>query len=244
MLTEVTSLHPRLYELVADQIRDLIASGAIQVGERLPAERELAKNLGVSRIVIREAVKILRSEGIIDIRPGSGTYVLEPNANYASSALMGFLRMRRGNDSFLKLLEVRKTLEIDIAGCAASKATPADCDRLEELIQWMERHRNDAAKYAESDHAFHIRLATSTHNELYELLLKPIAGLLYDFRVLLHSRDPVRTVDAGVEQHREILRAVRERHVTRAKRAMRDHLCESRSIFLKIIHDEPTSDGL
>jgi GntR family transcriptional regulator, transcriptional repressor for pyruvate dehydrogenase complex len=227
----------RLYELVAAQIRGLAASGDLSVGQRLPSEREMATRFGVSRVVIREAVKILRSEGLVDIRRGSGTFLCEPTANHVSEAWRTYLQCQRDRGSFARLLEVRAMLEVEIAGLAALRASDADCASLGTHIDDMERHRNNAIKYAESDQAFHVALAAVTGNELFEALFLPLSGMLQDFRLFLYSHDRDRTVREGLEQHRAILHAVQRGDQSDARRAMHEHVQRSRENFIAASDD-------
>ena len=116
--------HDPLYEKIALHIEDLVGSGKLQPGNRLPSERELAEGLGVGRGVVREAVKLLAERGLVTISRGRGTFVSQVDVKLYSEQLGRFFR--RGGHSYNDLHEVRQILEVEIAGLAAQKATKED----------------------------------------------------------------------------------------------------------------------
>ena len=112
----------RLHEMVAERIRSMIVSESLHPGDRLPSERDLSERLGVSRVVIREATRVLDAQGLVEVKPGSGTYVKELTPGHVSDSIGLFLRLRQSEQPYRDLIEVRRTLEIDIAGLAAERA--------------------------------------------------------------------------------------------------------------------------
>src|SRR3954464_7521810 len=127
----------RLSDKVADMMLETILSDRLKVGDRLPSERELGEQFGVSRTVVREAVRALVTKGVIDVRSGSGLRVAAVDANAVSESMSLFLR--GGTLDFEKVHEVRTLLEVHIAGLAADRATTADLAGLREVHERMER---------------------------------------------------------------------------------------------------------
>ena len=126
LLTEPLELslqRDRLYTQIADQIQDLIVARSLHPGDKLPSERELAEQLGISRTVVREAIRTLCVRGLVKVKPGCGTYVeaLTPQAALASIELL--LRLRHTPELLDNLYEIRRMVEIEMAGLAASRAT-------------------------------------------------------------------------------------------------------------------------
>src|SRR5262245_28566351 len=123
-LFEQVAREPRLSDKVADMMLETILSRRLQVGDRLPSERELGEQFGVSRTVVREAVRALVAKGVIEVRSGSGLRVAAVDAAAVSESMSLFLR--GGSLDFEKVHEVRTLLEVHIAGIAAERATTED----------------------------------------------------------------------------------------------------------------------
>lgn len=221
----------RLHEQVADRIRSLIIDDAIRPGDRLPSERELSESLGVSRVVIREATRVLNAQGLVEVRPGSGTYVQEIAPSHVADSLTLFLRLRQTANPYGDLMEIRRTLEVDIAGLAAQRATPEDIAKLEEALAGMTLHSNDPERFSAFDLAFHMALAAATHNDLYNLLLHPIADLLLDFRRDAYHSDAEGSIAGGIKHHSEVLAFVKAHDAEAARQAMREHLDQAERVI-------------
>lgn len=211
----------RLSDRVARELLDTIVSRKLRPGDRLPTERELAEQFGVSRTVVREAVRSLAGKGIIDGRPGRGLTVA---AVEASAVRQSFTLYLHGSSSidYRKVHEVRAILEVQVAGLAARRATTGELDELASLCDSMEAVVEDNEAASREDVEFHRALATSTHNELYVLLLDSIGDSLMEIRRETF-RIPGRAAVA-LTAHRDILRAVASRDRAGACREMRAHL--------------------
>jgi GntR family transcriptional repressor for pyruvate dehydrogenase complex len=138
--TGIETLHvnrARLSEQVAEQIQSMIIQGKIKQGDRLPPERELAEQLGVSRTVIRESTKVLQERGLVKVLTGSGTYATRVESENVSQSIGLFVRGKK--HTFRDLLEIRKMLEIEVAGLAAERATEEDNLQLTACMQDMRR---------------------------------------------------------------------------------------------------------
>src|SRR5712691_9711999 len=168
-LFEQVTREPRLSDKVASMMLETILSKRLQVGDRLPSERELGEQFGVSRTVVREAVRALVAKGVIEVRSGSGLRVAAVDAAAVTESMSLFLR--GGTLDFEKVHEVRALLEVHIAGLAAERATNADITRLREVHERMEREVGDVESAARDDLEFHRAIASATQNDLYLLLL-------------------------------------------------------------------------
>jgi GntR family transcriptional regulator, transcriptional repressor for pyruvate dehydrogenase complex len=221
----------RLYEQVAEQIEKKIINEALKPGDRLPSERLLAKRLGVSRPVIREATRVLAVRGLVESRQGSGTYIKEISSESASKPIERYLRLKDKINSFSNLHEIRKTLEIDIAGYAAERATEEDIKLLEKAIIDQEESKDDPEKFTQADHKYHAVLASATHNDLYLLLLSPITDIMLDFRMAAYISDPKNSIQGALTFHSQILEKIKARDANGARQAMREHLKQAEGIY-------------
>ena len=204
---------------VVAQLTELILSGVLPSGSPLPAERELSSQLGVSRNVLREATKTLQSRGLLNIRHGARTTVSDQTSQSIQHAVSGALYGQ--DDALLQLTEVRLTLEVSIAELAASRATETDIEALREIINGLQIHVGETARYAELDVEFHRAIAEATHNAIFVLLLDSVAGLMRQSRdlALVYSRPK-----DSLPDHEAIFKAIEKHNATRAASAMRRHL--------------------
>ena len=210
---------PRLSDRVAALLLDTIVARGLQPGDRLPSERELGEQFGVSRTVIREAVRALAAKGVIEVRTGSGLRVAAVDASAVSESIG--LYLRGGTVDYPKVHEVRRLLEVEIAGLASKRATDADIARMRKLCEQMEAALDDVERASRLDLAFHRAIAGSTSNELYLLLLDSIGEALLEIRrENLKSGAAPQTVQA----HREIVDRIAARDAAGARRAMAQHL--------------------
>jgi GntR family transcriptional regulator, transcriptional repressor for pyruvate dehydrogenase complex len=221
----------RLYVQVVEYLQEPIITGAIKPGGKLPTERQLVEKLGVSRTVVREALKTLEEKGLIKTITGSGTYVAQMDTKSISNSLSILLQQR--NSDFEHLHEIRQMLEIEVAGLSAERATSTHIASLELIISEMETAIKDIQngqdlleKFVKLDFDFHNSLAIATENPLFILLLQPISELLLEFRRQA-SRSPGAPEDA-LDYHREILQLVKNHDVLGCRRKMHEHLVRAR----------------
>jgi GntR family transcriptional repressor for pyruvate dehydrogenase complex len=212
---------PRLSDKVADMMLQTILSKRLRVGDRLPSERELGEQFGVSRTVVREAVRALVAKGIIESRSGSGLRVAAVDASAVSESMS--LYLRGGDFEFENVHEVRAVLETHIAGLAAERATDDDIARIRVVHDRMvaEAAARDIDAAARDDLEFHRLVAIATHNELYLVLLDSIGTALIDIRrENLGSGSAPMTLD----QHAAVLEAIAAHDPAAARSAMAAHL--------------------
>src|SRR5437660_7034443 len=155
----IQSIEPRrLYRQIADQIRTLIRSGEFPAGSRLPPERDLARQLGVSRPSVREALIALEVEGLVEVRIGSGIYVLTPNRNALDE-----IDQQTTSGPF-ELLRARWVIEGECAALAAKSAKKAQLAAIEEALELMQREMEGETQPLNADRLFHLRIAEGTGN--------------------------------------------------------------------------------
>jgi GntR family transcriptional repressor for pyruvate dehydrogenase complex len=212
----------RASEAIVDQIEEHIFQGTLKPGNRLPPERELAQQFGVSRITIRDALRSLESRGFIEIRVGAGggAFVKQANSDTVGETLYDMVRRHR--ITLAELIEARSFLEPAIAELAARKATPDDLVALRQAIAQAEQALG-VHPFMPSSLAFHIALATASHNAV-------MASTVYALRTALYAaldqlRQPVAEIpQVAIREHLEILRAVEAHDAARARQLMYDHL--------------------
>jgi DNA-binding FadR family transcriptional regulator len=215
------------HQMVVERLRDAIAQGHLAIGERLPSERELCEQLGVSRTIVREAMRVLASQGILTVRQGRHAVVA---ADLSTEYLRPMRRLieETRRETFADILDARLILE---TASAERAARFADAEDLAALTNALDAMRGSMSGTPAADHAhsaFHIGVANASHNLFLARMLKP---LIESHITNDPSRPPesTETVDApllplGYEAHARILRPIRDRRVAAARRAMHQHL--------------------
>jgi GntR family transcriptional repressor for pyruvate dehydrogenase complex len=217
-----TPIHPgRLYEQIVAQIEARILDGELRPGDKLPAERELAEQFGVSRTAIREAMKALMLSGLVEIRPGRGTFVTNSTSVVVRNSIDMLVRV--GSEAGIQdLIEVREILEPEIAALAAVRASEEDIRSMEEAVAAMDQAMEDADTFVEADLDFHLALAQGTNNALIPVLIDSLVDLLRE------HRERAANVEGGLERgqafHEIILDAVKNKDANGARKSMRAHL--------------------
>lgn len=216
-----------LTETVAVQLADAIVDRELGPGSRLPAERAMAKQLQVSRIVVREALSRLAQRGLIEVRPGVGTFVSSHSQRAVTDALQLYIRRHRIGHT--QLFDVRHALEPTIAAAASANATAdqlaamaSNLERTSALAAAIDRSDDALEAFAWTDLEFHQLLATASGNPLFELLLAPLIDRLVDVR-RVGARLPG-TARHAAQGHRAIFDAVRAGDPEAAAARMSDHL--------------------
>jgi GntR family transcriptional repressor for pyruvate dehydrogenase complex len=195
-----------LSDRVTEQIENLIIENHLQPGDHLPPERELARQFGVSRTVVREAIRALVAKSLLETKSGGGTLVRSPTAESVAQSMSLFLRGGQPELDMSKVVEVRRILEVEIAGLAAERHTSEDLDTMEAiLIEAANGTGRD--HFAKTDVAFHAALARATHNELFGLLLDSVSDVMFKVRYL--GFDVPDAIVRALIYHRAILEQVR-----------------------------------
>ena len=206
--------------LVVDRLLGYVKAGRLSAGDRLPSERSLAENFGVSRPTMREALRALNALGVVEIRHGGGIFVSGLKASDLLKPLTFFLTLE--DMTVDKLYAARQLIEGEIASLAAAAATPEDVAALEDSLAEQAAVLGDAPRYREVDTAFHAKLAEMAGNPFLMRAAQSLNVLGLEFRKVASETE---TVLAGsVEDHRAIVAAVRARHPESARRAMAGHM--------------------
>lgn len=224
MYTPVRS--SKVFEQIAAQIEQLILSGKLRSGDRLPTERELAEQFQASRTAVREAMKTLAQRGLVDMRPGRGTIVIDGTSQAMRHSLGLMMRVGHAGRS-AHLVEVREILEPEIAALAAERATQEHIAVLKRAVEIMDASLDNADTYIAADNDFHLALAKATQNDLIVAFVDSIVDLLSEQRKHIFS------VSGGSSRgqiHHKVLLAAVQRHDPEAARlAMRAHLQQVRA---------------
>ena len=211
----------RLYRDIVGQIQEMIVSGELRPGDRLPAERQLAEQFGVSRTAVREAIKSLAEKGLVDIMVGRGTFVTSPSHEHLVESMTLLLSVE--DTPIEDLQEARALVEVPIAGLAAEHRAEAHLDTLRARLAEMEGSLGDVERFVTADTGFHVELARATGNPTLVLLTQALTALIQKERTfMLHFHEE--ELRAAVESHRRLLTAVEARDAEATRRAMQDHL--------------------
>lgn len=223
----------KLSQQVAEQIEDLYRNGKLEPGKRIPAERELCEQFGVSRTVIREAINILVAKGLLVSLTGSGTYVKEIDGSNVQDTLNLFFTSQNDESIIRYAYEFRAALEVQIARLAASRRTEEDLTELHTIIDGMFSTTADVKAFTKLDLAFHLKLARAAHNPFFEIFLDPYFQNIHSL-IERSNTLPDRTLRTA-ESHRDILAAVEKGNVEEAGRRMADSVDSFRDITLKTV---------
>jgi DNA-binding FadR family transcriptional regulator len=209
----------RLYRQIADQIADLIERGEYSTGQRLPPERDLAKQLGVSRPSVREALIALEVEGYVEVRVGSGVYVVGKQPAPVAARLPA-------DSGPFELIRARWVIEGECAALAAKSATKAQVRAMEEALDDMEAARDQGVMPLDADRLFHLRIAEATGNSALALAVQTLwdqrTGPL--FLRLEHHFDSPGLWTVAIKEHRDIVAAIARHDAAGARAAMRRHM--------------------
>ncbi|SHE50553.1 FadR/GntR family transcriptional regulator [Alkalibacter saccharofermentans] len=217
---------------VADNIIEYIVDNKVAVGSKIPNEFELAQRLGVGRSTIREAIKLLVSRNILEIRRGAGTFVSDKHG--IADDPLGLTFVKDSKQLAIDLVDVRLMLEPEIAALAAKNATPEDleelmvqCKKVEELIRRGEDH-------TEEDIKFHGCIAKCSKNQVVQNLVPIINSSVAVFVNITHRR----LLEETIETHREVAEAICSGDAETARHAMAMHLIYNRRLIKKMIENE------
>jgi len=216
---------------VVAHVRRLIDHGALGPGARLPPERDLAAQVGVSRPTVRAGLRTLAALGVVRSRRGSGTYIPDGPSTFGSEALsfLAALHKVTGDDVY----EARRLLEVGAAGLAAERATLEQLATLADEMAGLFASLNKRQMFLVHDVNFHRGIAAASGNPIVASLLEMVASLYYERRRATVERAADRDLRDAAESHRQIYQAIRARDGERARRAMNDHLLRASSYQAK-----------
>ena len=214
----------RISEVIVEQVRLLIRQGQLSAGDRLPSERELCERFGVSRVTVREALRVLEANGLVEIRVGArgGAFVTAPSSRLVGEGISDLITL--ASLTAVEVTEARMVFELGIVPLVCERATTEDIDALYEICD-----RSTVALEGDDDYPlalsaeWHTRYAQAAHNRAVAMLVESLHG------PLLMSLERARDVAPlhgrhGVEEHRELVDAVAKGNVENATDLMRRHL--------------------
>ncbi len=234
---EAVTRAPRLSDKIAEMMRQTIISRGLTAGTPLPSERELGEQFGVSRTVVREAVRALVAKGIVEVRSGSGLRVAAVNEGTASESLTWYIQ--GGSLEYGQVHEIRSMIEVVMTGLAAERRTDEQLQALRDIHERLKSEIDDFEAAALIDLAFHDLIARATQNDLIALILGSIANALIEVR-----RE---TLAAGsgattIADHQLILDAIEAGDAQAAREAMAKHLKDVRRLW-EGLHAEAVSEA-
>ncbi|MFE8911124.1 FadR/GntR family transcriptional regulator [Streptomyces globisporus] len=207
-----------LTERIARELEHDIRSGEIAVGTKLPSERELAAQFGASRNVVREVLRRLEAQHLIEVAPGRGSFVREQSSGQAR----GYDALyRAGRPTVRQLIEARIPLEVEMVRLATERATEEDIAAMRAARDGLES-ATDVVVKAQADMEFHDAIAVASKNPVLRIMLSSISGMM--FEMMLRSNSDPSIGEPGVPHHPEIFEAIEARDVDLACARMREHL--------------------
>src|SRR5437763_11729228 len=214
-------------DAVVAHVRQLIDRGALGPGARLPPERDLALQVGVSRPTVRAGLRTLAALGVVRSRRGSGTYIPEGPPTLGTEALSFLAALHKFTVD--DVYEARRILEVGAAGLAAERATPDHLATLADEVAGLFASLTERQVFLVHDINFHRSVAAASGNPIVASLVEMVAALHYERRRATAERAVDRELRDAADAHRAIYQAIRARDVERARRLMNEHLLRSRS---------------
>lgn len=224
LVLNAISRNPSLYETVSDQLLAAIRDAGLKPGTRIPSERELGEQFGVSRTVIREAIRHLAAKGVLQVVSGAGVHVADVGHESISESIELFL-LQRGPIQTGDIHEVRESLELKTVELAAARASDEQLAEIVAICDEMETLLSDPEEASRLDVGFHRKIAEATGNALFLVLIDSLGDVLFTIR--RRTLDNPGRGAVALEAHRAIASALQRRDADGAVQAMRAHLAES-----------------
>lgn len=222
---------------IEEELMNFILQTPVEIGQKIPNEFELAEKFGVGRSTIREAVKGLVSKGILEVRRGSGTYVVSTSSPEEDP--LGLSRLEDKYKLALELFDVRLMLEPEIATRAAEYATDEEKQQLKRLCDETEELYLTGKNHIQKDVEFHTCIARCSKNRVVETLIPLINTAVMTFANLTH-----RTLrDETIETHRAIVNAIADNDPVGARCAMMMHLTYNRQSIIRLMKEHQREEG-
>ena len=220
----------RLSEQVTSEIETMIAEEFAVAGTRLPNEAALADRFQVSRIVIREAMKILEDRGSVEVRAGRGTVTVAPSPDRVKAALLRLFQNQPipTFPEMERLLELREVLEESVAGIAAVRATPEDLQGIEAALSDMKAEHSIQGA-VQADLRFHAAVANAAHNRYFDFVIAPLTEVFIQQMMLTDS------FTLGVDLHRQIYEQIRKGNPVAARQAVKRLIRRTREDMKKAL---------
>ena len=212
-----------LSQSVESAIEDAIRSGELGQGDKLPSEKKLCLQFGVSRTAVREALRMLSARGLLRIEKGRGIFVEQLSADTVAAPMELYLHLNSGEDHAIHVVGARQLIEPPIAAEAALRHTESDAEKLRANVAQLAVAEHDSALMSTLDMSFHLLIAEAAHNPVLPLFIRPIQMLMPAIKASVYG-----VVDdahaTAVHWHSRILDAILARDAGLAEAEMRGHL--------------------
>lgn len=218
-------LYADIYKKLEERIKNM------SVGEKLPSERAMVQEYGVSRNVLREALVLLSERGIIEIRPGKGSYVTNKQKASLAKHFGSFLEKDR--ESQMQVLEVREIVELAMFEKAALNANENDIRLMEEIYEQMEQSQNINEGYGNLDLKLHMQIARATHNDIFPILVRTLYESSGQKIILIEDMFP-EAMKSIHRDHLGIIEAIKRRDVKAVKKVGKRHFDVDRYVLLSM----------
>ncbi|WP_210367027.1 FadR/GntR family transcriptional regulator [Bacillus sp. REN3] len=218
----------KTYLVLVDKITERYLNGNLKPGDRLPSERELASQLNVSRTSIREALRFMEQNGLIEIRQGGGSFVKVFDLQSRKEEIMK--AVKEENPMVYEMLELRRALEVESAFLAAKRATSTDLEKLRTALMNMALSKQNPELGLKADIDFHTGIVEATYNSIFIKMIHTLSSHMEDtIRATQKHRfkDPSRYEDT-LDEHKEIYLAIASGNANRAKELMEEHITKIR----------------
>lgn len=219
----------KAYEIVVNKIEQYFVKGKLKAGDQLPSERELANQFNVSRTSVREGLRTLEHNGIIEIKRGQGSFIKTTHMSLLTDKLSSTI-LQTEDDLVYEMLEFRQALEVESAYLAAQRATSEELKKIKQALEMMGSSKGDVEKGVRADLQFHIAIVEATHNTVFINLSKTLYEYMEDtIRATRRHRlsDPSRYEDT-FKEHKDIYVAIASGDQHQAKQLMKEHIIQIR----------------
>ena len=231
----------RQYEYVLEKIRELLVTGSINPGDRLPSEREMSSKLGVGRASVKEALRILEILGLIEVKLGGGSFIRQNNFHFFESiantvGLLGDLN----EETMIHFLDFRSFWEVKCAALAAKNSTEEDIKMMKIELARMSKAQRNETEFKAADINFHNLMCIASRDKGIMLVVQGLRNILisyFDNVYPLISSDPKRS-QKSFSTHNSLLQAIKQHDEIAAVRAMEEHLTEARKNLLDSYHQK------
>ena len=217
MLTPIKNV--KVYEIIMNQIKDIVRSGELKRGDKLPSERDLALKLNVSRTSVREAIKALETLGLIESRHGEGNYIRSDFEDILLEPL-SIVFMLLGSDNN-EILQLRNVIEPEVAKIAAENITDEEIEKIEDIIEKLSTTK-DSKECASLDKEFHYSIAKASKNHLLSTIIFSVSSLIEEY--IDESKIYDDKKEEVIKEHRKILKALKEHNKEEAFKEAKNHL--------------------
>ncbi|MFJ7747105.1 FadR/GntR family transcriptional regulator [Peribacillus sp. NPDC097295] len=220
---------PKVYEIIFNQIKESFINGELKPGDKLPAERELSNRFKVSRTSIREALRVLESNGVIEVRPGDGTFIRQSEVQSLIARLSNTI-INAENHLIYEMLEVRRVIETECAFLAAQRASSLDLKNIMNALEDMANSEQDEELGLQADLLFHNSIAQAANNSIFSGLVQTLSEQMKD---TIRATRRHRFAKPGhfqetLQEHKDIYFSIALKEADKAKQLMDAHIIRIR----------------